>query len=172
MRTMPAAGGGGRAETRGRVLVIGVGNPYRSDDGAGLAAVRLIRAAALPRVDVTEIEGEPTSLIDAWGGASRVVVVDAVTSGAEPGTIHRFDAVAQPPPPPFRHRGTHAFSVADVVELARAVDRLPDRLVVFGIEGAEFGAGLGLSPGVEAAVRATATRVVEELDQVAPGGGH
>ena len=66
----------------------------------------------------------------------------AVVSGAPPGTVHRFDAVseraacARPP-----CRSTHALGLADAVELARALGRLPRRLVVFGIEGAAFPLG-------------------------------
>jgi hydrogenase maturation protease len=151
----------------GAVVVIGVGNRYRSDDRAGLEAARRVRELA-PDVEVIELEGEPTSLIDAWEGADAVYVIDAVSSGREPGTVYRFDARTEPPPPQFRHRGTHAFSVADVVELARALDRLPGRLVAYGIEGDGFGAGEGLSPVVEHAVQEAVGRLLAELDRGDP----
>jgi hydrogenase maturation protease len=144
-------------------LVIGVGNRYRGDDGAGLEVARRIREASLPRVAVEEFEGEPVSLVDVWEGAEDVYVVDAVASGGEAGTIHRFDAIAEPPPVAFRSRGTHAFSLSDAVELARALGRLPERLVVYGIEGETFLAGTVMSPRVEAAVARLADRMVAEL---------
>jgi hydrogenase maturation protease len=147
----------------GAVVVIGIGNQYRRDDAAGLEAVRRIREAAPARVEVVELEDEPTSLIDAWDKAGTVYIVDAVSSGGDPGTVYRFDARAEPPPAQFRHRGTHAFSVGDVVELARALDRLPCRLVAYGIEGGRFGAGEGLSPAVERAVREAADQLLAEL---------
>jgi hydrogenase maturation protease len=147
------------------VLVIGIGNRYRSDDGAGLAVARRVRGFDPAGADVLELEGEPTSLLDAWAGARSVVVVDAVSSGGEAGAVHRFDAVFDPPPAPFRHRGTHAVSVGDVIELGRALGRLPDRLVAYGIEGAAFAAGEGLSPEVARAVEETAFRVLAEIDE-------
>jgi hydrogenase maturation protease len=147
----------------GRVVVIGIGNRYRNDDAAGLEAVRLIRDTAPAGVEVTELEGEPTSLLDAWGDAETVYVVDAVASGGDPGTVYRFEAGSEPPPAQFRHRGTHALSVADVLELAHALDRLPRRLIAYGIEGEGFGAGLGLSPEVERAVHDAAGRLLAEL---------
>jgi hydrogenase maturation protease len=149
----------------GTVLVIGLGNRYRSDDAAGLEAVRLIRDRAPAGIGVMELEGEPTSLLDAWGDAEAVYVVDAVASGGDPGAVYRFEARSEPPPAQFRHRGTHAFSVGDVVELARALDRLPRRLIAYGIEGGEFGAGLGLSPEVERAVHDAAGRLLTELHE-------
>jgi hydrogenase maturation protease len=150
-------------ERRAKVLVIGVGNRYRSDDRAGLVVVELVRRAGPAAVDVVEIEGEPISLIDAWGDAPFVYLVDAVASGAEPGSVHRFDALAEPPPAAFRRRSTHAMSLADVIELARALDRMPERLVVYGIEGEAFVAGTEISPRVQTAVVEAADRLVAEL---------
>jgi hydrogenase maturation protease len=150
--------------------VIGLGNRYRCDDGAGLAVAARVRAAQLPGVAVAELEGEPVSLVDAWDGARLVYLADAVSSGGEPGAVYRCDAASGLPPEPLRHRGTHAFSVADVVELSRALDRLPSRLIIYGIEGAGFGAGTGLSPRVEQAVGIVVKRLVSELTVAGDGG--
>ena len=151
-------------------LVIGLGNSYRRDDGAGLAVAARVQAARVPGVTVAELEGEPVALIDAWAGARLVYLADAVSAGGEPGAVYRYDAAPGLPPEPLRHRGTHAFSVADVVELSRALHCLPPRLIIYGIEGAEFGAGTGLSPQVEQAVGTVAKRLVSELS-VAGGRG-
>lgn len=53
--------------------------------------------------------------------------MDAVCSGARPGTTYRFDA-SRPLDARFRQRGTHTFSLAEVIELARTLRRLPARL--------------------------------------------
>jgi hydrogenase maturation protease len=133
------------------VRIVGVGNPWRSDDGAGLAVARALRGT-IPGVEVLEREGEPAALIEAWDGADAAWVVDAVRSGAPPGTIHRFDAGEGPLPAELFGASTHHLGVADAVELARVLGRLPGRLVVVGIEGASFGAGDTLTPEVAAAV--------------------
>jgi hydrogenase maturation protease len=134
------------------VILIGVGNRWRGDDGAGLAVARRVRELAPDGVEVREVEGDATALVDAWSGAEHVVVIDAAESGAVPGTIQRFDARAQPLPVRSLRSSTHAFGVSDAVELARALGRLPDRLEVYAIEGESFVAGARLSPCVEAAV--------------------
>ncbi len=145
------------------ILLIGIGNPDRGDDAAGLAVARKIRAAAVPgQVIVRELIGDQLALLDAWTGASDVYVVDAVCSGGTPGTIYRFDA-ADALTDRFRHRGTHTFSLADVVELARALDRLPRHLAGFGIEGACWELGAPLSPRVAAAVDAVTSQLLKEL---------
>jgi hydrogenase maturation protease len=134
------------------LIVIGVGNAWRGDDGAGLAVARRLRELAPAGIEVREVEGDATALVDAWSGAEHVVVVDAAQSGAAPGTVRRFDARSQPLPVRSLRSSTHAFGVSDAVELARSLDRLPDRLDVYAIEGASFVAGDRLSPSVERAV--------------------
>jgi hydrogenase maturation protease len=134
-------------------MLIGVGNAWRGDDGAGLAVARRVREQAPAGVDVREIEGDATALVETWAGADRVVVVDAAASGAPPGTVRRFDARAQPLPAHLLRSSTHAFGVPDAIELARALGRLPRALDVYAIEGERFVAGDRLSPAVERAVQ-------------------
>lgn len=140
-------------------LVIGAGSDLRRDDGAGLAVARRVRAAG---IDVFEARGDLSSLVDSWAGKQRVIIVDAVRSGAVPGTLHRFDAAAAPIPALFARASTHAFGVAEAVELARALGRLPRSLVVYGIEGSDFSIGEGLTPEVALAVADTAALIVAE----------
>jgi hydrogenase maturation protease len=143
-------------------LVIGLGNPDRGDDAAGLVVARKVRAAAPAETAVIELDGDQLALLDAWDGAGDVYVVDAVCSGGAAGTVYRFDASA-PLGGDFSHRGTHLFSLADVIELARALHRLPARLTGFGIEGAGYELGAPLSPEAEFAVRTVVEQILHEL---------
>jgi len=145
------------------VLVIGVGNAYRRDDAAGLEAGRRLAAAAAGRVTAREASGEGAALLDAWEGAGLVILIDAVHSGARAGTIRRVDVRAEAVPAGFFRYSTHAFGVAEAVELGRALGRLPDRLIVFGIEGKDFTAGVGLSPAVERGVARVVRRALAEI---------
>ena len=146
-------------------LVIGVGNADRGDDAAGLMAARQVRATAPAGVTVIELDGDQLALLDAWEGATDVYLVDATCSGAEPGTVRRFDASA-PLGGDFSRRGTHLLSLADVIELARALHRLPARLRGFGIEGAAYELGAPLSPAAELAARAVAEQILHELSEI------
>jgi hydrogenase maturation protease len=151
-----------------RVLVIGIGNTYRGDDAAGLAVAEWIRAAAPPDVTVVRHEGEPITLLETWNQACEVYLVDAVSADGEPGNVYRFDVTAEPLAPRLRPRGTHALGVADTIELARALGRLPRRLVSYGIEGGCFATGASLSPPVREAVALASERLLTELTPGAP----
>jgi hydrogenase maturation protease len=148
------------------VVLAALGNEYRRDDGAGLvvaaAAARLLRGVGylgpLP---------EPFELWGRWDRARAAVIVDAVRSGAAPGTVHVIE-VADEGPRRVVPGGTstHGFGLPDVLRLGRVLGRAPGRVVLIGMEGDDFGPGRGLTPIVEAAVPLAVTRVlgiVEEL---------
>ena len=140
-----------------------MGNPWRCDDAAGLEVARLLEGTLPPAVELLEREGEPTALIDAWEGATVLWLVDAVSSGAAPGTLHRLDASSDELPTDLFRRSTHHVGVAEAVELARVLGRLPGRTVVFGIEGGSFEIGDQLTPAVAAAIESTADAVRAEV---------
>lgn len=146
-----------------RRVVVAIGNAYRRDDGAGLAVADRLRDHMPSGVELVSCEQEPSRLIDVCEGATTALVVDAVESGAAPGTLHRFDASHRPVPERLFRSSTHAFGVGEAIELARALGRLPDRVIVYGIEGAAFGAGEGLSEPVAAAVEQVAAAVLADV---------
>ena len=156
--------------TGGGPLVVGLGSPDRGDDAVGRAVVRSV-TASLPGIAVVDHE-DPTSLLDLWDGHDPVVVVDAVRSGAPAGTLHVLETGAAGAPVSegawthAGHGGTHAVGLAEMVELGRALARLPGRLIVVGIEAASFDHGAPLTPRVAEAVPAAAARVCHEVAAV------
>lgn len=145
------------------VLVIGVGNEYRGDDKAGLAVVRTLQARQIENVRLMESDGDCTVLLEAWKGADKVILIDAASSGARPGTIHRFEAQTQALPEECTLSSTHAFGIAETLRLARVLGQLPPRLIVYGIEGKRFTTGDALSPAVRRAIQKVADRILIDI---------
>lgn len=142
------------------ILLIGIGNELRGDDAVGLLIARELEKASLPGIAILEESGEGAALIEAWEGHRTVFLFDAVSTGNfPPGTIYRFDANADKIPADFFHYSTHHFSVAEAIELSRSLNRLPEKLVVYGIEGVNFDYGIHLSPAIEKAM----LKIVEEI---------
>lgn len=150
------------------ILIIGIGNPYRGDDGVGLRITQDIKKKSPDHVNVIEQSGDGISLMDSWKDADAVILIDAVHSGAKPGTIHRLDAHTQPIPAKFFHYSTHAFGVAEAIELARALKQLPPLFIVYGIEGKCFEAGIGLSLEVEKSAQEVVKRVQQDIHNCLP----
>jgi hydrogenase maturation protease len=147
----------------GVVTVIGIGNRFRRDDAAGLEVARRVRERVGGAVHILELEGEPIDALDVLVPADDVIVADAVAGAGAAGSVHVLDATDEPIPAPLRAKGTHTFSLADVVELARATERLPRSLVVYGIEGGDFSTGEGLTEPVARAVEDSAAAIVRRV---------
>ena len=144
-------------------VVIGVGNPYRRDDGVGLAVVDALRHYNLPGVVLAESDGEPTRLLDLWSGADLAIVVDATrTRAGRPGHIHRR-SLRHPSIKGAGAATSHAMDFGEAVALAAALDRLPRVLLLFAVEVADISLGTGLSPEVAAAVPIVVAEMVPML---------
>lgn len=141
------------------MLVIGCGNRDRGDDGAGVVVAERLRKLGFHARILT---GDALDLIEAWSGADDVVVVDAVVSGAPLGKVWVWDGRTE------KIRGSlpissHGFGVAEAINLACILDRLPKRLRVFGIEGRRFDVGGEISPEVVSATEEVAKRIASTL---------
>lgn len=139
--------------------ILGCGHPDRSDDAAGVLVARRLRELGL---DAHEHSGEPLALIEAWSGCSEVIVIDAVVTGAAPGTITVWDAAKLSLPPSAVRCSTHGFGLPQAVGLARVLGRFPAKLIFYGIEARSFEPGGPLSPEVHAAVQRLADQLAVE----------
>jgi hydrogenase maturation protease len=82
-----------RASVKGGTVIIGMGNPLLTDDGVGIAVAHAVAERLKHRMNltVTELHTGGIRLMEAMAGFKRAVVVDAMLSGAPPGTLQRFD---------------------------------------------------------------------------------
>jgi hydrogenase maturation protease len=142
------------------VLILGVGNRWRRDDGVGPWVAERLAGHGLPAV---EHSGEGAGLIEAWCTARTVIVVDAVASGAAAGTLYRLDAIAAELPRQFFRYSSHLFGLAEAIATARTLGRLPERLIVYGIEGGDFGFGDQFTPAVAETAALAVQRILDEL---------
>jgi hydrogenase maturation protease len=149
-----------------RICIIGIGNEFRTDDRAGIIVARKLREYQIPGVRVCELSGEGGGLMEAWDGKDIVFLVDAVSSGAPVGTVFTIDANQHTIPSRFFHYSTHAFSLAESVELAKVLGRLPSRCIVYGIEGKEFREGTRPTPAVLAAADKVVRAIVRQIRSV------
>lgn len=158
------------AHSRRPLVVIGVGNPLRGDDGVGSVAALAVQAHDLPGVSVRRADGDLAGLVDllsvAAGEGADVLLIDAIVSGATPGTLHRIEAHKAPLPSTFSAATTHGLGVAQAIELCRVLGCLPQRVVVYGVEAGETAIGARLSPPVQEVLASLVAAIVREARQV------
>ena len=149
-----------------RLLVAGVGNPDRGDDGAGPQVVARIALLGLPGLDLIE-QAEPLDLVPHLRQRDHVVIVDASAPRGRPGRV-RVQRVGDTALTSggLGGGGTHGFGVVEAVELARSLGPLPSRLVLIGVEAATFEHSRTLSPavhaGLDAAIQAVLAAITPE----------
>jgi len=142
------------------MLIIGCGNLDRADDAAGLLAARWLREQG---INAIEHSGDGLALLDIWNSEDDVIIIDAMVSGRNVGSIGKWDPVANPNRAARLTCSTHDFGPAEAIELAVVMDRLPRSIQFYGIEAANFGPGTGPSREVLDAVN----QLVNEIAAVA-----
>ena len=146
------------------ILVIGIGNQYRFDDGVGPFTARLIREMKIAGVDVIETIKDGAALVETWDQARAVFIIDATLAGAQPGQVLRIDALAEKlDVDAFAGFSTHSFGLAESIELGKTLGKLPASLIIFGVEGKNYAKAIGLSQEVEKSARKVAARIKEEI---------
>jgi hydrogenase maturation protease len=149
----------------GQAVVIGIGNPFRRDDGIGPEVAAQIQGQGLPGVRVVLSDGEPAGLLEAWEGADLAVVVDAIQRvPASPGSIHRLTLSQLESS--SNAASSHGFGLPEVIRLGRALERLPRQVVILAVEGADIRPGTGLSDAVADAVPRAVAAVLAELERI------
>jgi hydrogenase maturation protease len=145
------------------VLVVGVGNEFRRDDGAGIAAVRLLRERNLEEIRILELDGDLTGLLDHLENVETLIVIDAASSGVTPGTIHSIDLADSSRLRKSPLRSTHGLSIPEVLKLAGTQGILPKRILLYGIEGESFNHGRTMNRAVETAVHDVVRLITKEM---------
>lgn len=147
------------------VLVLGVGNLLLSDEGAGIKAVEELqyRYNCSNAVEIIDGGTMGLELLPYFEERSHILIIDAVKTGKEPGTIVRIED-----PPAFFSSKTspHQIGLADVMGIAAITKILPRNITLFGIEPKKLSTGLSLSTEVEQNLSRLVDMVVSELKKI------
>ncbi len=150
--------------------VIGLGNPLLTDDGVGLAMLAQVQAAGTWEDGLEWVDGGTWGLclLPVLADAQRVLVLDAVRAGRDPGTVVRGSGDAVPRL--YAHPlSPHQIDLSEVLGAAELVGALPAELEVIGVEPASIdGPCLEMTDAVAAAV----PRAVAEALRVLAAWGH
>jgi hydrogenase maturation protease len=142
-----------------RTLVIGVGNLLRCDDGAGVQVVNRLKLLA-PHIDTEDVAMGSVEILEAMKGYDRVIIVDSVVTGAEPGTVFHVNITGGDEPPTIGY--SHGVDLVTTLRLGASLypDEMPGEQIIIGIEAGDITTmSEECTPLVEAAIN----RVVEEI---------
>lgn len=153
---------------RRRIIVLGLGNLIRSDDGVGIHAIhQLLRDSRIPEsVELLDGGTLGLQLLPAIEDVTHLLAIDAINTGAAPGTIVRFDISEIEPLP-----GTpsvHQIGFSDLLAALRLLGKFPEQMILLGVQPEETGWGDKLSAAVQAALPALIEAAVDELHEWLP----
>ena len=148
------------AEHPGRLLIVGCGNPEAGDDSVGLEVVRRLGELGDCGCDLRVETAPGVELLDVFPLAEVILFVDAVTSGAPPGTLY----LTSLPSKELESRAlgslsTHGWGLAEVLKLAHSLGRKIPRLFLLGIEAGTVAQSASRSPAVEQAIMLVVERI-------------
>jgi len=156
---------------RAPTLILGVGNILLGDEGVGVRVVETLHDKDLPEgVEVLDGGTASLDLLNSLADREKVIVIDAVQGGCEPGSIYRFtpDDVETP----YEHATSlHQVGLLETLAIARQLGCTPREVIILGVEPASLEYGLGLSAQVAAAVPRAIDMVLAELADEPPVGG-
>lgn len=147
------------------VLVMGLGNILLSDEGAGVKAIEELRDRYDCSDAVEIIDGGTMGLelLPYFEERSHILIIDAVKTGREPGTIVRIED----PPAYFSSKTSpHQIGLADVMGIAVITDIMPQYITLFGIEPKQLSTGLDLSTEVARNLSRLVDMVAAELKDI------
>jgi hydrogenase maturation protease len=141
-----------------RIVLIGIGQTLRGDDGAGPASVqwwekKYYRNAPDPSIRILYAETPGLSLLEFLEGFDAAVFVDSIQTGRPPGSISIFNPVPSPEKMVSSGKTAHGIGLLETLAIAnRTGHPLPSRLILVGIEAARFDIGEDLDPVVRSAL--------------------
>jgi hydrogenase maturation protease len=154
----------GEVTFSGKQVVICLGNRYLRDDGIGIQVAEDLRDRNLGEdILVDACQTVDLSLLCHCKGASKVVLVDALKSGAPPGTVSKYNIV--PDEGPFVSLpGLHELQLHDLFDIARQTGFLTCPVTIIGVEPKDCSVGEGLSAELVNALPDVLVEVTKELN--------
>ncbi len=147
------------------ILVMGLGNLLMSDDGLGSRVISELEKRYLPCEEVNLLDGGTLGLdlLPRLEGVDKLLIVDALQMGVEPGLVFRLEG--EEVPRAFANKlSVHQMGLQDLLAVAELQGHLPSELVVIGAQSAEIEMVMELSPAVEAAFEKVVSAVLAELE--------
>jgi hydrogenase maturation protease len=160
---------GPSADPEHRILVLGVGNSILKDEGFGVHVIEELtrqRDSLKIPADVELMDGATLGLdlLFSLEGRDKIIVIDIINAGAEPGELFRFTPNDIKTKNIMNKVSMHQVTLFDVLTMAEATGILPDDVVVIAVQPAEINWGEELTPAVQAQIPKVIELIMKEIE--------
>ena len=159
---------GGATSSPQKIVILGVGNLLLSDEGVGVHVAHELMKMDLPS-EVSVVEGgtDGFRLLNVITEADRLIVIDAVKGGAEPGSIYSFDIDDVRNCPSGFRTSVHQIGILEVIDLSELIGKKPHTTII-GVEPKSLEMGMELTAGVKSKIPRIIELIFEELKRINP----
>jgi len=146
------------------IAIIGIGNPFRGDDGAGWAVIEALEGKMPAQIKLSKIRGEIAEILEYFESYPVIYLIDACVGSASTGTWKRMDALVDPVDFEQSQTSTHGLSISQAISLAKNLNQLPSKLILYAIYGDHYTTSQGLSSKVAKAIPFIVQNLLKEED--------
>ncbi len=154
---------------RAPFLVLGLGNTLLGDDGVGPALIeQLLREDQRWKERTEFLDGgtQGLALLGHLSGREAIIIVDALSMGAPPGTTRILNASEIFQMGVNRANTSHEGNAGELLAVAKILNELPEQVFVVGVEPQSIATGYGLSEAARNALPIVANQVRELLAEL------
>lgn len=145
------------------IALIGIGNTFRGDDGAGLKVAEDLMSTFDKKVDVFINKGDIFELLDIFQRYNSVFLVDACSGDDTMGSWKKINPLVDILLPDSKQSSTHALNINQTIALAKSLHQLPKRLILYAIKGKNFQMNTSLSPEVREVLFSLKETIIEDI---------
>ncbi len=147
-------------------IIVGIGNVYRGDDGAGVLVARFLRGCFGDRVKIIDYDLSFEELLEMWENFDVVILIDSIAPGGRSGDVYKIEIGQE-----FQKFGeldlkffsTHSIGIAEYIRIAQALGKLPKKFIIYGIVGGNFNIGASISSEVKLACKKLIPMILAEI---------
>jgi hydrogenase maturation protease len=144
-----------------KVKIIAVGNDLYGDDGIGNAVLNALKQIPeMKKIELIDGATDALGLIDHFEGTEHIIIVDAAQMGEKPGTVKVFSREEVKLKIKMDHLSVHGISLAETFDIAQAVDSLPNKITIIGIEPKNIGISEILSDVVRKSIPEVVSNII------------
>ncbi|NDD58036.1 MAG: hydrogenase maturation protease [Chlamydiae bacterium] len=144
------------------LIILGIGNPFRSDDSAGWAVIDALEVKTHGKVTLQKSRGDIADLLEAFSEYHHVILIDASQGTSSKDLFQKIDALQEELPEDRAKVSTHGITITQAIDLAKELNNLPISLTIYSIPGENFNLSANLSPSVKKAIDAVAQSIFLE----------
>jgi hydrogenase maturation protease len=144
-------------------IIVGVGNPFRSDDGVGWAVIDALHGKVPPEVHLSKQRGDIAELLSVFARFPIVYLIDACQKSTPVGSWQRIDALRQPLFDDNEQTSTHGFGISQAIALAENLQQLPAQLIIYAISANMYQMNKGLSEPVAQSIPLLTKAIIQDI---------